>query len=380
MKKNRFILYAIALLQGMVFYAPVATLYRQAQGVSFFEISVIESVSLALCILLEVPWGIVADRIGYRRTMVFCSFLYFVSKIVFWRAAGFGAFLAERVLLGVVVAGISGVDTSILYLSSEGEDCRKVFGIYNSMSMAGLLLAAAVFSALVRDDYALAGFLTVVSYGLAAALSLALTEVRKSGAESAEEGSMRATFRALVGQRALVLFLVASALLAETHQTVTVFLNQLQYERCGMGSTGIGVVYIAATLLGTLGFCSARATRRLGERRTLLLFCCLAALPCLLLACVQRALPSVAAILALRLSHTLFAPFQTELLNRQITVRNRATALSACAMLTDGVAVGTNLAFGALSERSLPAAFCFGGIICALSLLLFAVWRKRTCP
>ena len=48
MKKNRFILYAIALLQGMVFYAPVATLYRQAQGVSFFEISVIESVSLAL--------------------------------------------------------------------------------------------------------------------------------------------------------------------------------------------------------------------------------------------------------------------------------------------------------------------------------------------
>ena len=31
MKKNLYILYGIALLQGMVFYGPIATLYRQAQ-------------------------------------------------------------------------------------------------------------------------------------------------------------------------------------------------------------------------------------------------------------------------------------------------------------------------------------------------------------
>lgn len=93
MKRNIFILYAIALLQGMVFYGPVATLYRQAHGVSVLEITVIESISLALCILLEIPWGVVADRIGYRRTMIICSGLYFISKIVFWRADGFCGFL-----------------------------------------------------------------------------------------------------------------------------------------------------------------------------------------------------------------------------------------------------------------------------------------------
>ena len=56
-------MYAIAFLQGMVFYGPVATLYRQAQGVSVFQITVIESISLILCILLEVVWGVVADRL-----------------------------------------------------------------------------------------------------------------------------------------------------------------------------------------------------------------------------------------------------------------------------------------------------------------------------
>src|SRR5699024_10626710 len=71
-KRNLYLMYAIALLQGMVFYGPVATLYRQAQGVSIFEITLIESISYALCIALEVPWGMLADRIGYKRTMLLC--------------------------------------------------------------------------------------------------------------------------------------------------------------------------------------------------------------------------------------------------------------------------------------------------------------------
>ena len=101
MKRNIALMYAIALLQGMVFYAPVATLCRQAHGLSIFQITLIESVSLALCILLEVPWGAAADRMGYKRTMVFCCTLYFASKIVFWQADGFGWFLAERLLFGL---------------------------------------------------------------------------------------------------------------------------------------------------------------------------------------------------------------------------------------------------------------------------------------
>lgn len=76
-------------LQGLVFYAPVATLYRQANGVGVFQITVIESISLAASLAMELPWGWIADRIGYRNTLVICHFLYFISKIVFWRAEGF---------------------------------------------------------------------------------------------------------------------------------------------------------------------------------------------------------------------------------------------------------------------------------------------------
>lgn len=295
MKKNIYIMYAIGLLQGMVFYGPIATLYRQAQGVTVFQITLIESISLALCIALEVPWGVVADRIGYRKTMIFCSQLYFVSKILFWQATDFWWFLAERILLSVVIAGMSGVDSSILYLSCQGRSSQRVFGIYSGMGMAGLLIAAGVFSLVVRDNYPLAAFLTVISYALAAVLALGLTEVKQE-TSSQHRGQLR---------RALP-----------------------------KGS--------------------------------------------LVLAWTRSAFASVGSILLLRLSNTLFQPFQAQMQNQQIRTENRATALSVNAMLMDCVAVGSNLVFGTLSEYSLMAAFVFGGVLSGGALLLLLTWYRRT--
>ncbi len=380
MKKNLYLLYGMALLQGMVFYAPISTLYRQVQGVSILEITVIESISLALAILLEVPWGMIADRIGYRTTMILCSGLYFVSKIVFWRADGFADFLLERILLSIVCAGFSGVDSSMLYLSCQGRDSQKVFGIYDSMGMAGLLLAAGVFSLLIRDNYSLAGFLTVLSYGLAALLSLGLTEVKKPAAEAIRPKPFLTTLRTTLRNPAFLLFLVGVAFLSETHQTITVFLNQLQYTRCGMNSSAMGLLYIVASLLGLLGVYSTAVTGRLGTRFSFWLFCGLAAASCLVLAMTAQVLPSVLGILTLRLSNTLFQPFQLEIQNRQIQSENRATCLSIHSMLISCVAIGTNLVFGALSDRYLPTVFLFGAGICILGLVFFLVWYRKSTP
>lgn len=371
-------MYAIALLQGMVFYGPIATLYRQAQGLSVLQITVIESISLGLGILLELPWGIVADKIGYRKTMQVCCGLFFVSKLIFWQATGFWGFLSERMLLGVVVSGLSGVDASILYLSSQKEDSQKAFGIYQSMSMAGLLFAAAVFALFVGESYRLAGLLTAISYGISALMACFLTEVKQPAAGDMPPEPFRATLQTTLGNRTFLLFLLAVALITETHQTVTVFLNQLQYARCGLDSRAMGVVYILATLLGLLGVCSAAVTRRVGTLPALVLFCGLGAAACLVLSAVQHAVPSILGIVTLRVANTLFQPLQWDIRNRQVQSENRATALSIHAMLMDCVAIGTNLLFGTLSDWSLPAAFLFGCGSCVLSLLLFLLWQRRT--
>lgn len=369
MRRNLVLMYAIALLQGMVFYGPVATLYRQAHGLSLFQITLLESVSLALCILLEVPWGAAAERLGYKKAMVLCCCLYFVSKLLFWQAEGFGGFLAERMVLSVVLAGLSGLDDSILFLSCRPGESQRVFGLYTGLQTLGLLAAALVFSLWIGERYALAGLLTAFSYGAAALLSFGLVEVR------AKEPRRRGAFRQAAGQvlknRRMLVLLLAAGLLTESHQVVTVFLNQPQYQRCGMGDRAIGLAYLAATLLGLTGMFSHRLTRRLGERRTARLLFALSALTCLTLALTRSAALSVAALLLFRVGNSLFQPLQLELQNREISTADRATALSVGAMVMDVVGVGANLALGALADVSLSAAFLLSGGLCAVGLLLF---------
>lgn len=377
MKKNIYFMYAIALLQGMVFYGPIATLYRQAQGVSVFQITLIESISLALSILLEIPWGIVADKIGYRKTMIYCSALYFVSKLIFWQATAFTGFLLERILLSVVIAGYSGVDFSILYLSCKKEESQKVFGIYESMGTLGLLIAAVVFSTVIQDNYSLAGFFTVISYGISMILSFFLIEVKENQGETMQLKEFKMAWKTVFQNRYFFIFLIAVALLSQTHQTITVFLNQLQYEYCGMSNSTIGFVYLIATILGISGTYSSRITKKLGISISLSLFSGIAMGSCFLLAITHKASYSIVGVLLLRVAHSLFQPLQAEIQNKQIQSGNRATILSIYAMLIDCIAIGTNFIFGVLSEFHLSLAFVFGGILCLFSFLFLHTWYRH---
>lgn len=376
-KKNIYIMYAIGLLQGMVFYAPIATLYRQAAGVTVFQIALIEGISLALCVLLELPWGIAADRLGYKNTMLICCGLYFASKLVFWQADGFAMFLLERVMLSVVIAGLSGVDMSILYLSCGEVRSRRTFGVYESLGTLGLMAAAIVFTTVVKDDYRLARLLTVISYGLAAVCALGLKEVRAPEKRKKGQGAeLLKTMRSALRNKRLIMLLAAAALLSEANQTITVFLGQLQYIRCGMDSAQTGAAYLIINAAGLLGGLSARATERVGEKWLGKALFIAAALSCAVLCITKSAVLSICMLILLRFSSSLFTPMQMSLQNRCIQSKDRATLLSANAVMMDGVAITTNLGFGFAADRSLPASLALGFAICLAGFILFTMWCR----
>lgn len=91
----------IVFLQGFVFYAPIATVFRENRGISLSQIFLIESISMILIVVLEIPWGIFADKFGYKKTLIISNFIFFISKIIFFKANSFLMFLLERVLLAI---------------------------------------------------------------------------------------------------------------------------------------------------------------------------------------------------------------------------------------------------------------------------------------
>ena len=375
-RRNIYIMYLISLFQGMVFYAPVATLYRQAQGVTVLQITLIESISLVLCMVMELPWGIIADKIGYKRTMILCNGVYFISKIVFWRASGFGGFLAERIMLSVVCAGLSGVDASILYLSCEEGESQKVFSIYDGLGTVGLLITSVVYSAFIGDNYRLSGFLTVISYGVAMLISFPLKEVKRTGEEKDSITEFVHFFKHTFKNKQLFLFLLGIALFNEAHQTITVFLSQLQYVRAGISNSMMGVIYGIITVVALSSFFSDKMTKKMGDGRMMRSCFLAAAVSCILLAFTNQAIPTVIGVILLRLGFSLAQPLQTELQNRQVTTENRATALSVNSVFMDSVGIGTNVVFGALAEYSLPIALGFGAVVCVAGWLLFELWNQ----
>lgn len=372
--KNRRLFYGIAFFQGMVFYGSIATLYRQASGLSVFQITLIESISLLLMLLLEIPWGYAADKIGYRRTIVICNFLFCASKLVFWKADSFFAFLAERLMLSVVLSGLSGCDSAYLYGNVGGLKPKKVFAVYSFMGTAGLLIAATAFSLFLSADFRLTALMTFYAYAIAFALSLFLSEI-KPGAEAMEKQALKpaALFKAVVGDRHFLRYLVSCALLVETNQTVTVFLSQIQYQKSGIPIKWFGYLYLALTCSGMSALGAAHLGKGARERGLLLL----AGAACLVLSFTSRPLVSVAGILLIRTAGSLLYPLMEERKNRQVTHTSRAAVLSGYSMVMSLTAVLTNLLFGWLTDRDIGLAMLFGAALNIAGGLLLLPRRYR---
>jgi MFS-type transporter involved in bile tolerance (Atg22 family) len=210
-------------------------------------------------------------------------------------------------------------ESSILYLSCNKDESQRVFGICNYLLTTGMLFASAVYSLVFKDNYRAAGLLTVYCYGIAAILAFWLIEVKSNNGKKEKEitGDFIILIRQILKKKYFVLFLIGVALLNETHQTITVFLNQLQYVKSGLTDAAIGYIYIGVTLVGLLGTFSERLTRMLGTMKLTFILYGMSVISCIILGLTVNAYLSIASIAILRVSFSLFQPLQMELQNRQ---------------------------------------------------------------
>jgi len=232
-------MYIIVFLQGIVFYGPIATLYRQNRNLSLSNMFLIESISWILMIIFEIPWGWFADKFGYKKTLIISNFIFFVSKIVFYKANSFGMFFLERLLLSVSLAGISGCDIALLYSSVKQEESEKIFGRYNAFSIGGYLIASSMFPILIKKSMDNTAFWTIVPYAVAAVLTLFLKEVNVKREQKPKfKQSLLRAFK----NKSIIILVISFALVNEVVQVVSVFLNQSQYVRSGINIKYFGIL------------------------------------------------------------------------------------------------------------------------------------------
>lgn len=349
-----------AFFSGMVFYAPVATLYRQARGLDLAQIALIEAICLSLTMALEIPWGYVADRIGYRLTLVISFFLLFVSKIVFFNAYSFSLFVLERILLALANSAASGVDTAYL---ARFESSQKTYGLYHAFQFAGLVMVACIFP-FFKDVFASSAFWTIVTNGLAFVCIVLLPRERQQETKLPEHAN--ASFWAVAGNVLkdwhFLIFVASVSLLFSVNQIVTVFLVQVRYTQVGLVDSFFGYPFFALVIVSFLSsLVSAKLTKSLGKNNAMCLFFILAFLGVLLIAWQTEIIVVVLGALLLRFGASAAFPLAISVQANQAQGSQSATILSIYALVSEMIELALTVILGSLANRNLQCSLMVAG-------------------
>lgn len=371
-QRNIPIMFAISFLQGMVFYASVAAIYRTTYGITLFEISLIEGTNYALTILLEMPWGILADRIGYRKSMIVCSFLYFISKVIFYKAYGFAMFLIERILLAFVFAGLTGVDSSIIYLS-DPENSHRNFGYHSACGTIGMLLSSFIFAFFIKDDLRMSAFATTIPYLLSFVLSLLLKEVKEENRKT-ERPRVFSLLKTVFQNKRLIRLLISTALLTETTHLLAVFLNQEKYLEIGLTLSQIGFISILMNMLDTSNALSKKLSDLFGRNRLAIV---ILSLQCIFTLCVAFSSNAFLVILSFCMIDVLygfFMPISSSIQHESIDSDDRASLISANSMFIDIICIFVIVICGKIADYDLK----LGILSCAFLLFISVIEYFRS--
>lgn len=371
---NVYLMYIIVFLQGLVFYGPVATLYRQSRNLSLPNMFLIESISWVLMIIFEIPWGWFADKFGYKKTLVISNFIFFLSKIVFYKANSLGMFFLERVLISVALAGISGCDIALLYSSVKQEDSEKVFGRYNAFSTGGYLVASVMFSLIIRQSIGSTAFWTIIPYAVAAILTLFIKEVNTA---QEERPKLKQSLLIAFKNKGVIILVISFALISEVVQVVGVFLNQSQYLRSGINIKYFGVLAVLMQIVRLSSIKSYKFSSKLGTNKSIGFLYIIIAICCTSLVFTSNKALTILSIMLICGSAAIISPMVLEVQNRNINNSQRATLLSVFAIFGDLTTAGVNVIIGKAAGISTSFAFitCVGICICAYILLF--IYRNK---
>ena len=320
---------------------------------------------------LELPWGYISDRIGYRRTLVLSFSFLLVSKIVFFGADSFSLFLLERILLAIAFSALSGVD--IAYLHRCGAT-HKELAQYQGCMFLGLLAVAFVFPFL-AEVYAQSASLTIVSHLFALLCILLLP--RERGAEdhcALPMVSLGKTITTLTANKQLLLYFRGNTMLFGINQVVTILPVQKCYDHIRIPLSMFGFPFLLLVGISSAGsLLSAPLSARIGAFGATVSAFLLSFAGLLLLSSLHGVVIVLLGAVLIRLGSILVQPLYHAVTAKACEGSDLATSLSLNSLLGSSLELFLILALGFLAGKNVSLSLQIAGglLIGALGALYF---------
>jgi len=357
----------------LFFYIPVLTPYLQARGLSLAQINSLQALLIGAGLLLDVPTGILADRIGRRRSYTLGLACQVLAESTFLVARDYGAFALAQVFAGVGYALASGSVDALVYesLPAEGRPAamQRAKGTIGAVYQFANLVAYVAGGFLVADlriaHITTAMELTVLAMFLAFVGSFSIREAswgmegRRRGVGAFAREGLSLLRRSPPLRRVALVYLLTNAF-----PVYLLVLYQPYLLRAGVAGWWLGVALGLGSVLALLGQRYAyRVEAALGMRRAVLLTTAAPGVLYLLMAVIGQPLLAVLLFCAQWGIIPAKEPLFSSYLNAHIPDAQRATVLS---LVNTSLSVYVGLmgpVIGWVADASLPVAFLTMGLL-----------------
>lgn len=268
---------AFRALQMCLFPMAVLTIfYRDVIAMSMRDIFLLQGAFGLAMLLVELPTGYLADRIGYRRTLLLAALVMAVGWAVYGSADRLASIVVAELVLGVAMGLISGADTALLYESllesgREG-DFAAWDGRVRFWGQIGEATGAVASGALYAVSVRLPFYLEVGAWAAAALVAARLVEPsRHRPALTGNLAQVRALL-AHVRRTPPLPAVIFTTIALSMSSFIPVWSIQVHARNAGVPEAWLGPIWAAANVIVALAaLASHRVRQRLGLHALLLL-------------------------------------------------------------------------------------------------------------
>jgi len=281
MRANPPLLVALAAFRFVLFPIPVITLFWMDHiGMTLTDVMMLQAIFGLAVVVFEFPSGYLADRVGYRRSLLVGAALAAAGWAIYARATTFAGVAAAETVLGAGVAFISGADAALLFVSLEGQARAHEYTRWEGRVRASGQGAEALSSAVGGWLYAVAPrlpfWLQVPNALLALGTIAALRgEPRRLSPEVSHVAHARRIVRFALREQPRLRTTMALSVALGLSTFMMVWLVQPWMQRRGIPTAWFGPIWAGAHLwLVGVSLVTARVVEAVG-RGGVLLGCCL---------------------------------------------------------------------------------------------------------
>ena len=144
-----------------------------SRGLTLVQISLIESMVIGTIFLMEVPTGVLADRVGRKWSIFAATVLLMSAEFIFIFARSYERYIFIALLTGSGFAFASGAVEALVYDSLPPENregaMKRAMGRVNSYGMIAFVIAP-IIGGLIIGDAAVENFIPAIALTVVALL------------------------------------------------------------------------------------------------------------------------------------------------------------------------------------------------------------------